>query len=105
MQTLTRHHRRATLVAAPAPALQVASAKNALQQKAEPEIVSVNGVTRDRLLRLAEVQNLTGLGRSTIYEMGNKGNFPKQIRLSSRCAVWPESAVLQWVQTQIQGAK
>lgn len=89
MQTLTRTSSLRTPSAAPAPALQIISAKTA--------------IPRDRLLRLSDVQSLTGLGRSTIYEMGKKGNFPKSIKLSSRCAVWPESAVLQWVQDRIQG--
>lgn len=60
-------------------------------------------VPKDRLIRIHDVTDKTGLSRTTIYQLMKDGSFPKQIKLSSRCAVWPESAVLQWVQDRIQG--
>ena len=58
-------------------------------------------VPRDRLLRLPEVVAVTGLGKSTIYDLMRAGRFPKNIVLSRRCAAWPESSVLSWIQAQI----
>ena len=52
---------------------------------------------RERLLRLPEVMRLTGLGKSSIYQLSRDGTFPKQVRLSARCAAWPESQVLGWI--------
>jgi len=49
-----------------------------------------------RFLRLGEVQRLTGLPRSTIYEMVNSGTFPKQFRISPRSIAWVEAEVAEW---------
>ena len=38
--------------------------------------------TSDRLLRLPEVQRLTGLRRSAIYEQMQRGLFPKSVKAS-----------------------
>lgn len=62
-------------------------------------------IPRDRLIRLPEVENLVGCKKSTIYAMLKQGDFPKPIRFSARMVVWPETAVMQWVQNRInQGA-
>jgi prophage regulatory protein len=47
----------------------------------------------DRLLRLPEVQRLTGLRRSAIYEQMQKGGFPESVKTSPRAATWSEAAV------------
>ena len=54
-----------------------------------------------RLLRVSEVQALTGLARSTIYAWSAQGRFPSAIRLSPRAARWPEAAVKQWLREQV----
>lgn len=58
-------------------------------------------IPRDRLLRLPQVQEVTGLKKSAIYELARTGRFPRRIRLSARATVWAESEVLQWVQDRI----
>ena len=60
-------------------------------------------VQRDRLIRLPEVEILTGCKKSTIYQMMKEGRFVKPIRYSARMVVWPETHVLKWVQDQING--
>lgn len=62
-------------------------------------------IPRDRLLRLPEVESLTGIKKSTIYELMRQGKFPRHIKLNRRMAMWPETAVLQWVQDRIQEAR
>jgi prophage regulatory protein len=63
-------------------------------------------VPRDRLLRLPEVEAVTGCRKSTVYKLMKEGRFPKSVRITDRMSAWPESAVLQWVQERIQqGAK
>jgi predicted DNA-binding transcriptional regulator AlpA len=42
----------------------------------------------DRLMRLKEVLDLTGLRRATLYRKIRTGNFPRQVRISERCAAW-----------------
>jgi prophage regulatory protein len=51
-----------------------------------------------KFLRLPQVQELTGLGRSTIYNRINEGLFPKQISLGGRCVAWNSSEVMAWME-------
>ena len=53
--------------------------------------------TPDRLLRLPEVERLTGLRRSAIYEQMRRGIFPRSVKTGQRTAAWPESAVQSWI--------
>lgn len=56
-----------------------------------------------KILRLKEVQQMTGLSRSTIYAEIAKGNFPKQVKLTgARSVGWYESAVVQWIESRQQ---
>ena len=59
-------------------------------------------VPRDRLVRMPEVETLTGCKKSTIYLLIQQGKFPQPVRLSARLSAWPETAVLQWVQDRIK---
>jgi prophage regulatory protein len=52
-------------------------------------------------LRLADVCRITGLPRSTIYEMVSKGSFPKQVRLSPRAVGWIEAEIQKWQEERI----
>ena len=55
-----------------------------------------------RLVRLKEVFDCTGLGRSTIYKYIAEGTFPKPVSLGDRCVGWVESEVHDWILTRIQ---
>ena len=56
-----------------------------------------------RIVRLKDVQRMTGLSRSTIYAQIAKGNFPKHICLiGARSVGWHESAVIQWIESRQQ---
>jgi len=57
----------------------------------------------DRLLRLPEVERLTGLRRSAIYEQMRKGIFPRSVKAGQRTAAWPESAVQSWIADRMNG--
>ena len=57
----------------------------------------------DRLLRLPEVEHLTGLCRSAIYENMQKGMFPKSVKVGRRAATWSESAVQAWIAERLAG--
>ena len=54
-----------------------------------------------RLLRLPEVQHLTGLGRSQLYALAQAGKFPSPLKLSERCSAWPETVVRAWISDRI----
>ncbi|MGY0197686.1 helix-turn-helix transcriptional regulator [Leptothrix sp. BB-4] len=57
--------------------------------------------TRERLLRMPQVEELVGLKKSAIYNLMKAGRFVQPIRLSARCVVWPESACQKWIQDRI----
>lgn len=57
----------------------------------------------DRLLRLPEVERLTGLRRSAIYEQMQRGVFPRSVKAGKRAATWSETAVQAWIADRIDG--
>jgi prophage regulatory protein len=61
-------------------------------------------VQRDRMLRLPEVEHLTGLKKSTIYRLMREGKFVRCVQITPRCTAWPESHCLSWVQDRIAAA-
>jgi len=44
---------------------------------------------------------MTGVGKTFIYTHMEKGNFPKQIQISSRTVVWLEKDIIEWMNTKI----
>jgi len=54
----------------------------------------------DALLRLPTVQVAVGLGRRAIYARIARGDFPRPVKLSARCARWRSRDVVAWIQSQ-----
>src|SRR5687767_568044 len=54
-----------------------------------------------RMLRLAQVIDTTGLGRSKIYQLQAQGNFPKGVKIASRSVGWIEAEVQTWLARRI----
>ena len=52
---------------------------------------------QNRIIRLPEVQALTGQSRSSIYRRIAAGTFPPPVKLGERSIGWREQAVLQWI--------
>jgi len=57
----------------------------------------------NRLLRLSEVNYLTGLSRSYIYALSSAGKFPKSISLvpGGTSKAWLESEILAWINERV----
>ena len=55
-----------------------------------------------RFLRLSQVIEMTGVGKTFIYTHMEKGSFPKQIQISSRTVVWLEQDIIDWMQQKIR---
>lgn len=51
----------------------------------------------DRLMRIDEVIQITGLGKTSIYALGNRGEFPPRLKISSRAVAWSKNAVDKWL--------
>jgi prophage regulatory protein len=50
-----------------------------------------------KVLRLPEVQDKTGLARSTLYKYIDVGTFPRPIYLGGRAVGWIDSEVHEWL--------
>lgn len=57
----------------------------------------------DRLIRLPEVLQRTGLRRSAVYEQMQKGTFPRSVKIGPRAATWSEAAVQAWIAKCLDG--
>ena len=57
--------------------------------------------TAPRFLRLPEVLQITGMGKTFIYDRINDGTSPKQIHLGSRTVVWNEQEVTKWMEDRM----
>lgn len=57
--------------------------------------------TPDRIIRTKEVQEMTGLSRTTIWRMERKGEFPNRVSLGVGSVGWKLSEVNQWVKNRI----
>lgn len=56
----------------------------------------------DRLLRLRQVEDKIGFGKSWIYQQIQMQQFPPSIRLNSRHVAWLESEVDAWIHQRIR---
>jgi prophage regulatory protein len=52
-------------------------------------------------IRQPEVLKRTALSRSTLYELIDKGQFPKPLKLGERINCWPEHEVFAWMESRI----
>jgi prophage regulatory protein len=51
----------------------------------------------DRILRLKEVKEKSGLSDTTIWRERKAGRFPEPIKITDRLNGWPESVIRAWV--------
>ena len=56
----------------------------------------------NRLIRIKDVMDRTGLARSTVYKYINLGQFPQPIKLGTRAVAWVERQVEAWICENIQ---
>lgn len=54
----------------------------------------------ERVLRLHDVLNRTGVSRSTLYAMIKTGEFPSPIALGPNSRGWLESVTEEWVRSR-----
>jgi prophage regulatory protein len=54
-----------------------------------------------RLLRCREVEERTGLSRSTIWRLEHRNAFPRRIQVSVNVVAWLEDEVAAWIQSRI----
>jgi prophage regulatory protein len=59
--------------------------------------MSMTGEQRNRLVRLPEVKDRTGLSRTSIYRKMDAGEFPSAIKLSKNAVAWRETELERWI--------
>ncbi len=55
-----------------------------------------------RLIRLKEVIDCTGLGRSTLYKFIADGQFPRPVSLGDRAVAWVDAEVDEWILAKVE---
>jgi len=58
-----------------------------------------------RILRLPQVCEVTGLGRSMIYQMEADLRFPRRIKIGTRAVGWLEKEVNVWLMRRIAASR
>jgi prophage regulatory protein len=53
-----------------------------------------------RTIRRDELHAMVPLGDTTIYEMEQRGEFPRRFALSPRCVVWDLGEVEAWLEAR-----
>lgn len=54
-----------------------------------------------RLLRLPQVMDMTGLGRTKIYALQAEGRFPMRVHITAYCVGWVEQEIQAWISERI----
>ncbi len=57
------------------------------------------------LIRRHEVERLTGMSRSRIYDLMDKGEFPTNVRLGPMSVAWLESEIHEWIAARIAASR
>jgi prophage regulatory protein len=58
----------------------------------------------ERLLRRPGIQDKVELGRSALYDLIKRGQFPAPIKIG-RSSFWVESEIDSWIELRIQQAR
>ena len=59
----------------------------------------------NKIYRLKDVINATGLSRSSIYLLMRDDKFPKNILLGARSVGWPQSSIDEWIEGRITASQ
>ena len=57
------------------------------------------------LIRRKEVERMTALSRSRIYDLLRQNSFPKPIRLGVMSVAWVEAEVQEWIDSRITDSR
>lgn len=89
---------------APKPQVQQPLKKCAPLAKHHFPVSALEITDNDRFLTIKEVIDMTGRSRSSIYsDMGIEA-FPRAIKIGPRSVRWQKSAVLKWMQAQVDNS-
>ena len=82
-----------------------ADAAGALPSSQEPENVTMprpmtprSALPFRRTIRRPELRQIVPVADTTIYEMEQRGEFPRRFHLTPRCVVWDLAEVEAWIE-------
>lgn len=58
-----------------------------------------------RAIRRRELHQIVPLAETTVYEMEQRGEFPRRFRLTARCVVWDLEEVEAWIDERKQASR
>lgn len=75
--------------------------------KPSDEVLDQTSNTLDDVcfLRLPEVKAVTGLSKTSIYELIREKNFPAPVRLGTRAVAWVRSEIRQWALERVRASR
>lgn len=68
-------------------------------------MIKTSNEKHPKLIRLPEVMNRTGFGKTWIYELVKAGRFPAQIKTGVRAIAFIESEVDEWIELAIVASR
>jgi prophage regulatory protein len=76
---------------------------NAGSRERAPPSADQASMRRDaiRILRLAQVLERTGLGKTKLYELQSQGSFPMRVKITDHCVGWVEQDVQAWLEWRV----
>ena len=57
----------------------------------------------DKLLRRRQVEEITGMSRSSIYRLMQDGQFPRPVKVGCAAVRWRESNITSWLESRPEG--
>ncbi|EYS98163.1 AlpA family transcriptional regulator [Cupriavidus sp. SK-4] len=70
-----------------------------------PQFLTKTPLPFRRTIRRYELHRIVPLAETTIYEMEQRGEFPRRFRLTARCVVWDLEEVEAWVEARKQASR
>lgn len=65
-----------------------------------PQFPAASPLPFRRTIRRQELRTIVPLSDTTIYEMEQRGEFPRRFRLTARCVVWDLEEVEAWIEAR-----
>jgi len=57
---------------------------------------------QERFIRVKDVAQMIGMGRSTVWMLTKQGKFPQPLRLGPKVTVWRLSEIEKWIEEKIR---
>jgi prophage regulatory protein len=70
-----------------------------------PQFVNGTPLPFRRTIRRQELRLIVPLAETTIYEMEQRGEFPRRFKLTARCVVWDLEEVKVWIESRKQASR